>query len=208
MTKWSIALSSHMAISLLIGFLCGAIPFGYLLFWLTDKRDIRDMGSGNIGASNVLRTKGLYYGLLIMLLDCGKGALPLFYVSQHFPQHRPLIAATLLAAVLGHIYTPFLKGKGGKGVATFLGALIVFSPYASLVFLTFFIITISLCRYVSAASVTAVTLAFMVVLFSQSAEVAMIILLTALMITVQHRKNIQRILNGEEARLGKELCHE
>jgi len=197
-----------MGITLLFSFLTGAVPFGYLLFRLTDKRDIREMGSGNIGASNVLRTKGLFYGLLILLLDCAKGALPLLYSSYHFPDYNPFLAFILLAAVTGHIYSPFLKGKGGKGVATFYGALIIFLPQLGLIFLFIFLLTVSFTRYVSAASVTAVSATFMVALLSQSAEVAMVLLLSVLIIIVQHRKNIQRILNREEARLGKTLCHD
>ncbi len=201
-------MNSHAAATLLISFVIGSIPFGYLLFRFTDKTDIRSMGSGNIGASNVLRAKGLPYGLLILLLDCAKGALPMLYATRHFPQHRPLLAMTLMAAMLGHIYTPFLKGKGGKGVATFFGALTVVMPEISFVFLVFFLLTVSVCRYVSAASVTGVSVAFLFVLVSQSVEVSMIILLSVLVIIVHHRQNIQRILNGKETRLGNRICHE
>lgn len=201
-------MSSQHLIPLIVGFLIGAIPFGWLLFRFTDKADIRSMGSGNIGACNILRTKGLGYGLLILLLDCTKGALPLWYVGLHFPGQRPFWALTILAVTLGHIYTPFLKGKGGKGVATFFGGLIVFSPWLSLLFLGSFLMTVCCCRYVSAASVTAVSITFMAMLFSESAEVSMLILLSLLLITIQHRQNIQRILNGQENRLGKRTCHE
>lgn len=201
-------MSSHALTTVLLSFIIGAIPSGYLLFRLTDKTDIRTMGSGNIGASNVLRTKGIPYGLLILLLDSAKGALPLLYASHHFPERYPLLALVMLAAVLGHIYTPFLKGKGGKGVATFFGALIVFSPCISLLFLISFLAVVSVSRYVSAASVAAVSLSFLAVLFSLSAEASMVTLLGVLIIVVQHRQNIQRILNGQEARLGKRTCHE
>lgn len=199
---------SHAAATLVLSFLIGSIPFGYLLFRFTDQKDIRSLGSGNIGATNVLRAKGLPYGLLILLLDCAKGALPMIYAAHHFPQHRPLLALTLLAAVLGHIYTPFLKGKGGKGVATFFGALAVFTPGTSLVFILFFLLTVSLCRYVSAASMSAVSAAFLSVLTSQSAEVSMVVMLSVMIIIVHHRQNIQRILNEKEPRLGKRNCHE
>jgi glycerol-3-phosphate acyltransferase PlsY len=201
-------LSSQAFVTLAIGFFLGAIPFGWLLFRLTDKSDIRAMGSGNIGACNVLRTKGIGYGMLILFLDTAKGALPLWYASQHFPGQRPFWALTILVVTLGHIHTPFLKGKGGKGVATFFGGLIVFSPWLSLIFLIAFLLTVWGCRYVSAASVSAVSLTFMAMLFSESAEVSMLILLSLLLITVQHRQNIQRILNGQENRLGRGTGHE
>ena len=194
--------------TLVLSFLAGAVPFGYLLYRLTDKADIRRMGSGNIGASNVLRNKGIPYGILILFLDSTKGALPLILFSGELPQNRPYWAMIMLAAILGHIYSPFLKGKGGKGVATFFGALIVFSPLISLIFLAVFTATVFLFRFVSAASVTAVSIAFFCVLFTHSADVSMILLLSVLIIIISHRQNIQRILSGIETRLGKRTCHE
>lgn len=190
----------HEILFLVFSYFLGAIPFGYILCYLTDKKDIRQEGSGNIGATNVLRTKGKIFGFITLALDMLKGILPILYGSMHFDS-RILIIGGGAAAILGHLYSVYLKFKGGKGVSTFLGMLAVFHFPSALIFGAVFLFTYFLTRYISASSIAGVAAVFFVILFTNVMEVSMIVFMVALLIIIKHRGNIKRIIDGTESQL-------
>lgn len=190
----------HKILFIICAYLLGSIPFGYLVFYFTEKKDIRSVGSGNIGATNVLRSKGKLAGLITLLLDVLKGFIPVFYGSIHFDS--PFIAILGGAAVItGHIFPLFLKFKGGKGVATLAGTLLAFSLPGLLIFLGAFLVTAWLTRYVSAGSMAGTVAVFFFILFTQLVEVSMIFLIVTVLIVVRHRSNIAKINSGTENKL-------
>ena len=190
----------HEILFLVFSYLLGAIPFGYILCYLTDKKDIRQEGSGNIGATNVLRIKGKAFGIITLALDMLKGILPILYGSRHFDS-PVLIIGGGAAAILGHLYSVYLKFKGGKGVSTFVGMTAVFHFPAALVFGGVFLFTYFLTRYISASSIAGVSAVFFVTLFTNVMEVAMIVFMVVLLIIIKHRGNIKRIIAGTEPQL-------
>jgi len=193
-------LPRHEILFLVFSYLLGAIPFGYILCYLTDKKDIRQEGSGNIGAANVLRIKGKAFGFITLTLDMLKGILPILYGSRHFDS-PVLIIGGGAAAILGHLYSVYLKFKGGKGVSTFLGMTAVFHFPSALVFGGVFLFTYFLTRYISASSIAGVSAVFFVALFTNVMEVAMIVFMVVLLIIIKHRGNIKRIIAGTESQL-------
>ncbi len=179
-------------------FLFGSIPFGYVVGKLKGV-DVRQHGSGNIGATNVSRVLGKKYGALVLLLDALKGVLPVLIVKlAGLPEEYQVLSG--LFAVLGHCFSPFLKFRGGKGVATGLGAFIVISPKITLlaffIFLTVFILT----RYVSLSSITAaLSYPLLYRFLEKPSELSFILVsLTALVMVGKHHSNIKRLLKGEE----------
>lgn len=190
----------HEILFLVFSYFLGAIPFGYILCYLTDKKDIRQEGSGNIGAANVLRTKGKAFGFITLALDMLKGILPILYGSMHFDS-PVLIIGGGGAAILGHLYSVYLKFKGGKGVSTFLGMMAVFHFPSALVFGGVFLFTYFLTRYISASSIAGVAAVFFVILFTNVMEVSMIVFMVGLLIIIKHRGNIKRMIDGTESQL-------
>jgi len=190
-------LSSHEISFIAISYLLGSIPFGYLIFYFTEGKDIRTMGSGNIGATNLLRSKGKLAGLLTLALDILKGALPVIYGRIHFDLPW-LVLLGALAVLLGHVFPVFLKFHGGKGVASLVGIFLVFYFPALLVFLVVFLLTLKLTRTVSLASLLATTALFFCILFTKGVETAMVVFVMLLLIVFRHRSNIQRLLAGNE----------
>jgi glycerol-3-phosphate acyltransferase PlsY len=190
-------LSSHEISFIAFSYLLGSIPFGYLIFYLTEGKDIRTTGSGNIGATNMLRSKGKLAGLLTLALDILKGALPVIYGRIHFDLPW-LVLLGALAVLLGHVFPVFLKFHGGKGVASLVGIFLLFYYPALLVFLVVFLLTLKLTRYVSLSSLLATTALFFCILFTQVVETAMVVFVMLLLIVFRHRSNIQRLLAGNE----------
>jgi glycerol-3-phosphate acyltransferase PlsY len=167
---------------------------------MTEKKDIRNEGSGNIGASNVFRIKGRLPGLFVLFLDMLKGALPMLYGLRHFESDVMLMYGAV-AIILGHLFPVYLKFKGGKGIASFVGILLVFHFPSALAFIITFFLTLNLTRYVSAGSISGVIVSFFCILFTQTVEVAAIMFAVTLLIIVKHRSNIYRILQGTENKL-------
>lgn len=185
---------------LVCSYLVGSIPFGYLIFFVTERKDIRTVGSRSIGATNVLRSKGKLAGLLTLALDVAKGALPVLYGKIHFDSPVLVIAGGALV-VLGHVFPLFLKFRGGKGVATFAGVLLACDIPALAAFLLAFLGVVMLTRYVSLGSIIGAGAVFFVILFTRMAEVAAIVFLMVLLIILRHRSNIRRLLDGSERKL-------
>lgn len=197
---WTLALAA---------WLLGSIPFGYLLFRLHNGGDIRHSGSGNIGATNVLRTAGKKLGVLTLVLDAAKGWLALWLGLHFAPGHSALHAVMLLGVILGHMYTPWLRFRGGKGVATALGAFLAWAPLPLAGALAVFLIVLALWRYVSLASICA-TIALPLLLAPLSPrpvttpELAAASVAAALILW-RHRGNLERLRRGTEMKLGARL---
>ncbi len=191
----------------------GSIPFGYLLVLVFRKEDIRQTGSGNIGATNVLRTGSRWLGILTLLLDAGKGFLAVV-IARHLASGAQVIDTAsigALFAVAGHVFPIWLRGRGGKGVATALGVFLALAPLAAWFALAVFIVVTLLTRYVSLASILAATsfpvwvwLAARVlgIHYGHGPIFVASTLLVPAMILIKHRKNAQRLLHGTEYRFG------
>jgi glycerol-3-phosphate acyltransferase PlsY len=182
-----------------IGYLLGSIPFGFVIVRLTAGSDIRKQGSGNIGATNVFR-KSRWAGLATLLLDGGKGYLAVL-VAHWMGGDPAWEAIAALAAILGHVFTVWLRFKGGKGVATGCGAYLAICPSAVLTTLAVFVLTVAVTRYISLASVLA-TGAFPLwaYLYGEPTSVLVWGAMGASVIILKHHQNIRRLLSGTESR--------
>lgn len=190
-------MSSHEIFFIVCSYLLGSVPFGYLIFYFSESKDIRSMGSGNIGATNVLRSKGKLAGLATLMLDILKGALPIVYGRIHFDLPWIVLLGGL-AVLLGHVFPVFLRCRGGKGVGSLVGVFLVFYYPALLVFLLVFFLTLWLTRYVSLGSLLGASALFFCILFTQVVEASMVVFLMLLLIVFRHRANIRRLLAGNE----------
>jgi len=191
------------AVYILLGFLSGSLPFSWLLGKMKGV-DLREHGSGNPGATNLLRTSGTAMGVTGLVLDAAKGAAPVYFAVSAGGQSAWLPSAVVIAAVCGHVFMPWFGFKGGKGVATALGALLVFSTYPVLVALGLFILLLAIFRMVSLSSVTAgLSLPFLGLFFHEQLYPEAVLIVIALAILVTHRSNISRILSGTERKIGK-----
>ncbi len=205
----SLSLSS-LILWCLGAFLCGSIPFGLVLVKLAGKGDVRAHGSGNIGATNVSRVGGKALGIVTLLLDILKGFLPVF-IGRKLGLSDTALSLLALAAVLGHVFTPWLAFKGGKGVATALGVALAFRAAMVLPALGVFVLLLLAFRYVSLGSVMA-ALALPLVLLWKGASPAVLLLWAdiSLIVIVKHHENIRRLVKGTESPLWgakKETSH-
>jgi len=184
-------------------YLLGSIPTGYLLVRSADRRDIRGLGSGSTGATNVLRVKGWKFALPVMAVDVLKGFLPAFLAIRIFGDYR-LAAVSGFLAVLGHCF-PFAIGfRGGKGVATSMGAFAGLSipPFAAS--LGVFALVVAATRFVSLGSIlAAVSFPFLFLLFRGPRQVFIWALTIAALVILKHRENLGRLLRGRERKLGE-----
>jgi len=193
-------------------FLAGSVPFGLLLMRLAGKGDVRAQGSGNIGATNVMRSGGKALGIVTLALDAAKGFLPVWLARQAGlgPEALPSVA---LAAVAGHMFTPWLRGKGGKGVATALGAVLAFHPALVVPALAVFLAAVLVFRYVSLGSVLAAVTLFLTTLGLAGPwaypppppgpprwPVTAAWGLLAALVIFKHRANLGRLARGTESR--------
>ena len=188
-----------VAILAIFAYLLGSIPSGFIIGTLSGV-DVRNTGSGNIGATNVARVLGKGLGLLTLFADTAKGFVPVF-VAQRLAMSDPVVALVGVSAFLGHLYPVFLRFQGGKGVATAFGALLAIAPAAPVVLALFFGAAVLVSRIASLGSITA-ALAAPVVLWALSYApvfVAMGAFLGA-MVIVRHRENIKRLRSGTEPR--------
>lgn len=186
-------------------YLLGSIPTGYLLVRLTGHKDVRDLGSGSTGATNVLRVKGWKTALPVAAFDILKGFLPAFLALEWFAS--PFFAALCgLLAVIGHCY-PFSIGfRGGKGVATSLGAYAAIAPWPCLASLGVFLVAVGLTGYVSIGSILG-AIAFPVIVLATGGPwpVAAASLAITAVILLRHSGNIVRVINGTERKLGERV---
>ena len=183
-------------ITALISYLFGSIPFGYLFTKILLKKDIRDVGSGNIGATNVLRTGKKSLGYITLILDITKAVVPVVYIKLNFPD---LVYISALCAFLGHLFPVWLKFKGGKGVATFVGILISINIYYAVVFGIVWILTFFISKYSSLSSLFgAISIPIYLLIVNQGNIIFYIIMFVLIFYT--HRENIKRLINKEESK--------
>jgi acyl phosphate:glycerol-3-phosphate acyltransferase len=195
-----------------IAYLLGSIPTGYLLYRIFRRQDIRSFGSGNIGATNVLRAGGAGLGVATFILDVLKGCAAVWlggYLASLWMPTVPLRTAeafAALCAVLGHMFPIWLKFRGGKGVATGFGVFLVVSPWAALSAIGVFAVVLAISRYVSVSSIVAAfsfpIFAWFLVAGSRPPFFFVAGALVSLLIIVKHHTNIRRLIDGTEVRIG------
>jgi acyl phosphate:glycerol-3-phosphate acyltransferase len=188
------------ALALLIGYALGAIPFGLVLTRLTGAGDLRHIGSGNIGATNVLRTGRKGLAATTLLLDAGKGALAVWVAAWINPEYGLLGG---VGAFLGHLYPVWLKFKGGKGVATMLGLSLALSLVVGAVFAAVWLAALALSRRSSVGGMAAALAAPTVAFGRGDVGLGIMLLALALMVLWKHSANIKRLIAGTEPRVGQ-----
>lgn len=183
----------------MLAYLLGSIPFGVMLAKFR-RVDLRQHGSGNIGATNVARTLGKTAGILTLLGDCGKGYLAVWIAGQLLEAQWAVAVAGLMA-FLGHVFSIFLKFKGGKGVATGLGIFLYLIPWAGLTSIGVFAISLAFTRYVSVSSiVAAISIPWLGIYFQAPGPSIYVATAAAIITTLRHRENIQRLVDGTESK--------
>lgn len=186
--------------ALAFGYLLGSIPFGVILTRAAGTEDVRTIGSGNIGATNVLRAghKGLAAATLIG--DALKGSVAVLAVMALADRELPLIAG--LGAFLGHLYPVWLKFKGGKGVATYIGVLIALFWPVALAFCFIWVVIAAITRYSSVASLVASAATPLLLSFTREARTTLLFAFLTVLLWLRHHENIARLLRGTEAKIG------
>ena len=181
----------------IISYLMGSIPFGFLLTKFFLKKDIREIGSGNIGATNALRTGNKFIGYLTLILDIIKAVVPVIYVKINFPE---LIFLASLCAFLGHVFPIWLKFKGGKGVATYVGILFSLNLLFGIIFAISWGLIFLLSKYSSLSSLIASLSIPIYVLITGQVNSAIFFGIMFILIFFTHRENIKRLKNKEESK--------
>jgi len=187
--------------ALLLGYLLGTIPFGLFFAWISGAGDVRKIGSGNIGATNVLRTGKKWAAAATLLCDGAKGAAAVLLARMLLPPGAEIFAA--VAVVLGHMFPLWLRFKGGKGVATYLGVCLALYWPVGLMFAATWIIAACIWRISSLSALIAIALSSAYFLMFRQEAYAGLALALSLLITWMHRENIRRLLQGTEPRIGK-----
>ncbi len=191
-------------------YLLGSLSFSLAVVWLLQRADVRKLGSGNAGATNVLRAAGRWPALLVLLLDITKGIVPV-RVARALGAPAEVVAAAAFAVVIGHVFPLFFGFRGGKGAATGFGALVALLPLAACAAVAIFAITVLATRYVSLGSVlSAVALPGLALLFARlgwahevSSSALVLTIACAGLVVLRHGDNVRRLLAGTERRLGE-----
>ena len=178
-------------------YLMGSIPFGYLLTKIFLKKDIRDIGSGNIGATNALRTGNKLIGYSTLTLDVLKAVLPVIFIKFNYPEY---IYVSSLSVFIGHVFPLWLKFKGGKGIATYVGILFCINLMFGLIFIFTWLIMYLIFKYSSLSSLIAsLSIPAYLLLFLNGKNIFFFLIMFVL-IFFTHRKNIKRLINKEESK--------
>lgn len=186
-------------LALFAGYLCGSIPFGLLLTQAAGLGDVRKIGSGNIGATNVLRTGSKGLAAATLLLDALKGTLPALLAARYGAEASAIAGA---GALLGHVFPVWLGFKGGKGVATYIGVLAALAWQVALVFAAVWLVMAAIFRYSSLAALVACTVVPVALYVRDLPQFALAFLLMSLLVFYKHRANIERLLAGTESKIG------
>ena len=181
----------------IISYLMGSIPFGFILTKIFLKKDIREIGSGNIGATNALRTGNKLIGYSTLLLDIIKAILPVLYVKTNHPE---LIYIASLCAFLGHVFPVWLKFKGGKGVATYVGILFTINIFLGFIFCVSWLLVFLVSKYSSLSSLIGSLTIPVYIFFNDQMSNALFFGIMFVLIFYTHRENIKRLKNKEESK--------
>ena len=178
-------------------YLMGSIPFGYLLTKIFLKKDIRDIGSGNIGATNALRTGNKLIGYSTLFLDILKAVLPVIFIKFNYPEY---IFVSSLSVFIGHVFPLWLKFKGGKGVATYVGILFCINILFGLLFISTWLLLYFIFKYSSLSSLLAALIIPAYILFFLSGQNIIFFLIIFILIFYTHKENVKRLINKEESK--------
>ena len=189
-------INSDLFFLALLSYTVGSIPFGLIISIVMNKEDPRLTGSKNIGATNIARTSGWKLGLLTLISDISKSYIPIYFTMIN---HNEYLNEVMLFLILGHLFPIWLKFRGGKGVAVFIGALLAYNPLNAIVFLISWLIFALIFKYSSLSAILA-TLINLVLIISMDQNYLIFIIISAL-IVFKHISNIKRLLNGKESRI-------
>ncbi len=181
----------------ILAFCVGSIPFSYIITKIFAGKDITKLGSGNAGATNVVRALNIKYGIAVLLLDVAKGFFPVYFTGK-LTDASVMVPIVALAVVLGHDYSPFLKFKGGKGVAATLGIFFAINPVITFIVLFVFAVIVYIFKFISLGSIIGAFLFPVLLYFSGVTFYVGLTFILAGLIGLKHHKNIKRLLNGEE----------
>ena len=187
----------ELILSIIISYLMGSIPFCLILTKIFLKKDIRDIGSGNIGATNVLRTGNKIIGYLTLSLDILKAVIPVLYIKFNYPE---LVYVSSLSVFIGHVFPLWLKFKGGKGVATYVGILFSINYILGFVFIASWLIIFFILRYSSLGSILATFIIPVFIFFNPNYENEYFFIIMFILILFTHRENVKRLINKEESK--------
>ncbi|NDH69958.1 MAG: glycerol-3-phosphate 1-O-acyltransferase [Proteobacteria bacterium] len=182
---------------IVVAYFLGSIPFGFVLTKIFLKKDIRDIGSGNIGATNALRTGNKAVGFSTLILDVVKAVIPIIFIKYNFPEYIYIAA---LSVFLGHVFPIWLKFKGGKGVATYLGILFSMNIFFGIVFITSWLIVFFISKFSSLSSLIATLSIPIFIFFFYNQDNIIFFLIMFVLIFYTHRENIKRLKNKEETK--------
>ena len=180
-----------------VSYLMGSIPFGLILTKIFLKKDIREIGSGNIGATNVLRTGNKLIGYLTLILDVLKAVIPVIYIKINFPE---LVYISSLSVFIGHVFPIWLKFKGGKGVATYVGILFSINYFLGIIFVISWLIIFFISKYSSLGSILSALLIPIFIFLNSSYENEYFFIIMFVLILYTHRENVKRLINKEESK--------
>ena len=199
---WRLA-DTDLAVAVVLAYCLGSVPFALFMARRWGARDLRRVGSGNLGATNAVRASGMTAGLLVALLDIGKGGASVLLARALSDQaSAPALAG--VAAIVGHVYPVWLRFRGGKGVATTCGVFAVLTPFAVPPALAVFVLTVWITKYISLGSVLAsLCLPPIAYLMGGSVSVIAVACAASALIVFRHRSNLVRVFNGGEPRLGE-----
>ncbi len=200
LTTWNIA-AMPAIIAAVLGYLSGSVPFGLILTRMAGLGDVRSIGSGNIGATNVLRTGNKGLAAATLILDALKGTVPALLASHFLGVEGGVIAG--FCAFLGHIFPVWLGFKGGKGIATYIGVMFGLNWEMGLLFLAVWIATAAISRYSSLSALVATLIIPIVQWIVGDHKIAALAAVMTVIAWIKHRENIQRLLAGTESRIGK-----
>ena len=187
----------ELIIIILISYLMGSIPFGLILSKIFLNKDIREIGSGNIGATNVLRAGNKIVGYLTLILDVLKAIIPIIYIKLNYPD---LIYVSSLSVFLGHVFSIWLKFKGGKGVATYVGILFCINYFLGVIFIISWLIIFFISKFSSLGSILASLIIPIYIFLNSDYNNEYFFIIMFVLILFTHRENVKRLINKEESK--------
>jgi len=184
-------------LAVLVSYIMGSIPFGYILTKIFLKKDIREIGSGNIGATNALRTGNKSIAYLTLTLDVLKAVIPVLFIKINYPD---LIHVSALSIFIGHVFPIWMKFKGGKGVATYVGILFCLSLNLGILFIFSWLIIFFISKYSSLGSILSSLIIPIFIFFNSNYEIEYFFIIMFVFILYTHRENVKRLINKEESK--------